>query len=256
MTDSALLKPPADYQPPEGAFKDRVILITGASGGLGSAASIALARLGATVVLVGRSVPKLEKLYDQIEAAGGAQPAIVPLNLMTATWAAYDELAATIEREFGRLDGLLHAAAHFKNFTRLEDQEPRDWMDSLQINLTAPYTLTRLCLPLLRQSQDASVVWVSDDGGRAPKPFQAAYGVTKSAAETMFRSWGMELEAESREGSGLRLNTWHPGPMSTMIRGKGFASESLTPVSPPERVIPALLWLLGPSSRGITGRAL
>ena len=256
MTETANTRPPADYQADAVDFKGRVILVTGATGGLGAAASRALAALGAQVILLGRSVPKLEKLYDEIEAAGGAQPAIVPINLMTATWAAYDDLAQTIEREFGKLDGLLHAAAHFKNFTRLEDQEPRDWMDSLQVNLTAPYTLTRLCLPMLRESRDASVVFVSDDGGRVPKPFQAAYGVTKAAAETMFLSWAMELEAESREGSHLRINTWHPGPMSTMIRGKGFASESLTPVAPPESVVPQLLWLLGPASRGITGKAL
>lgn len=256
MTDTVISKPPADYQPQAGDFKGRVILVTGATGGLGSAAARALAAQGAHVILHGRSVPKLEKLYDEIEAAGGAQPAIVPINLMTATWAAYDELAQTIEKEFGRLDGLLHAAAHFKNFTRLEDLEPRDWMDSLQINVTAPYTMTRLCLPLLRESEDASVVFVADDGGRAPKPFQAAYGVTKAAAETMFRSWALELEAESRAGSGLRFNTWHPGPMSTTIRGKGFASESLTPVAQPETVLPQLLWLLGPASRGVTGQAL
>ncbi len=246
---------PAGYLAPASAFSGRVILVTGASGGLGSAAAKALAQLGAQVILLGRSVPKLEKLYDEIEAAGGAQPAIVPINLMTATWAAYEELAQTIEREFGRLDGLVHAATHFKNFTRLEDQEPRDWMDSLQINLTAPYTLTRVCLPLLRQSGDASVVFVSDDGGRRPKPFQAAYGVTKAAAENLCLSWALELENESREACGLRFNTWNPGPMSTVLRGNGYASESQTAVDPPERAVPSLLWLLGPDSRGVTGQA-
>ncbi|WP_299691547.1 SDR family NAD(P)-dependent oxidoreductase [Hydrocarboniphaga sp.] len=258
MTDTHMhiKQPPADYQADAADFKGRVILVTGATGGLGSAASQALARLGAHVILLGRSVPKLEKLYDAIEAAGGAQPAIVPINLMTATWAAYDDLAQTIEKEFGKLDGLLHAAAHFKSFTRLEDLEPRDWMDSLQVNLTAPYTLTRLCLPMLRESQDASVVFVTDDGGRVPKPFQAAYGVTKAAGETLFRSWAMELEAESRVGSGLRFNTWHPGPMGTEIRGKGYASDARAQVNPPERVIPQLLWLLGPASRGVTAQAL
>jgi NAD(P)-dependent dehydrogenase (short-subunit alcohol dehydrogenase family) len=256
VTDTSIQKPPADYQPQPGDFKDRVILVTGATGGLGSAASHALAKLGAQVILLGRSVPKLEKLYDAIEAAGGAQPAIVPINLMTATWAAYDDLAQTIEKEFGKLDGILHAAAHFKSFTRLEDLEPRDWMDSLQVNLTAPFTLTRLCLPMLRESRDASVVFVTDDGGRVPKPFQAAYGVTKAAGETLFRSWAMELEAESRDGSHLRFNTWHPGPMGTEIRGKGFASDASTVVNPPERVIPQLLWLLGPASRGVTAKAL
>ena len=137
---------PAGFTPQPDSFRDRVILVTGATGGLGSATSLALARLGATVILVGRTVPKLEKLYDELEATGGPQPAIVPLNFMTATWAEYENLAQTIEQTFGRLDGIVHAAAHFKSFIRLEDLPPRDWLDTLQINLTAPYTLTRLCL--------------------------------------------------------------------------------------------------------------
>jgi NAD(P)-dependent dehydrogenase (short-subunit alcohol dehydrogenase family) len=109
---------------------------------------------------------------------------------------------------------------------------------------------------MLRASADASVVFVSDDGGRIPKPYQAAYGVTKAAAETMFRSWALELEAESREGSHLRFNTWNPGPMETGIRGKGFARDVSAPVPSPQQMIPQLLWLLGPASRGVTGQAL
>lgn len=245
---------PAGFTPQPDSFRDRVILVTGATGGLGSATSLALARLGATVILVGRTVPKLEKLYDELEASGGPQPAIVPLNFMTATWAEYENLAQTIEQTFGRLDGIVHAAAHFKSFIRLEDLPPRDWLDTLQINLTAPYTLTRLCLPMLRASKDASVVFVTDDAGRAPKPYQGAYGVTKAAGEAMFKTWALELGNEAQSASGLRFNSWHPGPMRTLLRGKGYASESLTPVDFPEKVVPQLLWLLGPDSRGLSGQ--
>lgn len=244
---------PAGFTPEPDSFRNRIILITGATGGLGSAAARALAGLGATVVLAGRTVSKLEKLYDEIEAAGGPQPAAVPLNLMTATWAEYEGIAQLLEQTFGRLDGIVHAAAHFKGFTRLEDLPPRDWMDGLQVNLTAPYTLTRCCLPLLRASQDASVVFVTDDAGRAAKPYQGIYGVTKAAGEALFKTWALELAAEAQSPSGLRFNSWHPGPMRTLLRGKGYASESLIPVDPPEQAVPGLLWLLGAGSRGITG---
>jgi NAD(P)-dependent dehydrogenase (short-subunit alcohol dehydrogenase family) len=201
---------PSDHQPAPDALKGRVILVTGASGGLGRAAALGLARHGASV---------------------------------------------TIETEFGRLDGLLHAAAHFKAFTRLEDLEPREWLDSLQINLTAPYTLTRLCLPLLRRSDDASVVFVADEGGRQPKPFHAAYGIAKAAAETMFKTWALELESESQGGSHLRFNSWYPGPLRTALRGKGYAGESMQHLPEPASVLPQLLWLLGPGSRGLSGHA-
>jgi NAD(P)-dependent dehydrogenase (short-subunit alcohol dehydrogenase family) len=244
---------PAGYEPAAGSFKDRVILVTGATGGLGSAVSRRLAALGATVIVLGRSVPKLEALYDELEALG-PQPAIVPMNLMTATWAEYENLAQMIEQTFGRLDGIVHAAAHFKNFTRLEDLPPREWLDALQVNLTAPYTLTRLCLPLLRRSDDASVVFVSDDAGRAPKPYQAIYGVTKAAGEALFATWALELDNESQGGSGLRFNSWNPGPMRTALRAKGYASESLIPVAPAEQAVPALLWLLSRQSRGLSGQ--
>lgn len=239
-----------EYVPAPGLLKDRVILITGAGGGLGSALSLACARLGATVVLCGRTPRKLEAVYDRIEAAGGPQPAMLPVNLMTATWTEYEDLAAMLEREFGRLDGLVHVAAHFKGFARMEDLEPREWLDGLQVNLTAPYTLTRLCLPLLRRSADASVVHVSDEGGRQIKAFHGIYGIAKRAAEAMLGAFALELKSEPQ----LRFNSFDPGPMRTDLRTRGYASESALNLPLPEQRIARLLWLLGPDSRGVTGQ--
>ncbi len=240
-----------DYTAAPNLLRNRVILITGAGGGLGGALAVACSKLGATVVLTGRTVRKLEAVYDRIEAAGGTQAAIVPMNLMTATWNEYEALAATIEQNFGRLDGLVHAAAHFKGFMTLEDLEPRDWLDSLQVNLTAPYTLTRLCLPLMRKSTDASVVQVSDDGGRRVRAFHGIYGITKHAAETLFASFALELRKEE----GLRFNSFDPGPMRTEFRTKGYAGESAGETPTPESRLARLLWLLGPDSRGVSGQA-
>lgn len=244
---------PSDFQykPASDLLSERVILITGAGGGLGGALAQTCAALGATVVLVGRTARKLVAVYDGIEAAGGPQPAIVPMNLMTATWAEYEALAASLEQNFGRLDGLVHAAAHFKGFARLEDLEPREWLDSLQVNLTAPYTLTRLCLPLLRKSADASVVQVSDEGGREPHAFHGIYGIAKSAAETLSATFALELKNETA----LRFNTVNPGPMRTEMRTRGYAGESAAATPSPESRLARLLWLLGPESRGVSGQA-
>ena len=239
------------YTPPADALVGRTILVTGAGDGLGAALSEACAKLGATVVLVGRTSKKLEAVYDRIEQAGGPQAAILPLNLMTATWKDYEALAEMLEREFGRLDGLVHCAAHFKAFSRLEDIEPREWLDALQVNLTAPYTLTRQCLPLLRRSASASVVYVMDEGGRVPKPFQHVYGVSKRAAEGMMLTWAAELKGETV----LRFNTVDPGPMRTALRAKGYMSEVLAKLPPPAERLSRLLWLLGDESAGVSGKA-
>jgi NAD(P)-dependent dehydrogenase (short-subunit alcohol dehydrogenase family) len=241
---------PAGYTPADQLLRERVILITGASGGLGSAAALACARRGATVVLLGRNVKKLEKIYDQIEAVGGAKPAIYPMNLAGATWNEMSELPATIEREFGRLDGLVHAAAHFTVFSPLSDIAPRDWMESLQVNLTAAYTLTRLSLPLLEKSADASVVFLTDPSGCDNKAYRGAFGVAKYALEGMVKSWASELEQRPQ----LRLNAYDPGPLRTFLRLKGYPGEDAQKVPLPETAVPGVLYLLGPDSRGLSGR--
>jgi NAD(P)-dependent dehydrogenase (short-subunit alcohol dehydrogenase family) len=239
-----------DYSPAPGLLRDRVILVTGAGGGLGGALAVACSQLGATVVLTGRTVRKLEAVYDRIEAAGGPQPAILPMNLMTATWGEYEAFATTLEQTFGRLDGVVHAAAHFKGFTALESLEPREWLDSLQVNLTAPYTLTRLCLPLLRRSADASVVQVTDVGGREVRAFHGIYGIAKRGAEALAAGLALELRSETN----LRFNSYDPGPMRTELRTKGYAGESAMATPTPESRLARLLWLLGPDSRGVSGQ--
>ena len=242
---------PASYAPAADLLAGRHILVTGAGDGLGRAAALTLARHGATVILLGRTISKLEAVYDEIKAmnAGGGA-AIYPMNLAGATWADYFELASTIEREFGRLDGILHNAAHFKAFTPLYDVEPKEWVESLQVNLTAVFSLTRHCLPLLAKADDASVVFISDRSGREPRPFAGAYGIGKAAVEQMSQMWASELQSKPN----LRFNTFQPGPMRTGIRLKGYPGELIEQSPLPDTVTPALLWLLGPDSRDVSGQ--
>ena len=240
--------PPEDYEPAPSLFARRVVLVTGAGDGLGSATALACARLGATVVLLGRTVARLEKTYDAIKAAGGAEPAIVPLNLAGATWNDYEHLAETLEREFGRLDGLAHCAAHFKGFGPLATVDPKDWLESLQVNLTAAFALTRHCLPLLEKSDAASIVFVSDAAGRRGKAYAGPYGVAKFALEGLMQTWAAELESAR-----VRVNSLDPGPMDTALRRKGYAGGGRAPS--PDAAARALLWLLGPDSAPATGAA-
>ncbi|MFA5937997.1 MAG: SDR family NAD(P)-dependent oxidoreductase [Sinimarinibacterium sp.] len=243
---------PADYHPPSDLLAGRRILITGAGDGLGRAAALACAAHGATVILLGRTVKKLESTYDAIEQAGGPTPAIYPLHLSGASWKDYGDLADTVEREFGGLDGLLHCAVHFKAFTPMTDVDPKDWIESLQVNLTAPFALTRHLLPLLDVAADASVVFVSDRHGRIAHAYDNVYGIAKAGIEQMMKTWAAELEGKPQ----LRLNSFDPGPMRSGVRLRGYPGESISQVQPPDAVVPRLLWLLGPESRGISGQSL
>lgn len=201
------------------ALEGRVILVTGANGALGDAAARACAAAGATVVLLGRRVPKLQRLHDALAAIGPA-PAIYPMDLLGATPADHAELAMRVGDELGRLDGILHAAAEFQGLTPLQNTDPEDFVNALQVNVAAPFLLTRACLPLLRCAPDAALVFVLDDPQRVGRAYWGGYGVAKFALAGMVRVLADELE-----GSSVRVSALQPGPMQTPLRAKAFMSE-------------------------------
>ncbi|HEX7380528.1 MAG TPA: SDR family NAD(P)-dependent oxidoreductase [Nevskiaceae bacterium] len=240
---------PADYHPTPGLLAGRTILVTGASGGLGAASALACAKLGATTILLGRDVPALERVYDRIVQASAPQPAIYPMDLAGAKWSDYAALAKKCREAFGRLDGLVAAAAHFRAFMPLSQMPPGEWAAAVQVNLTAAYALTAHCVPLLQKSFDASAVFVVDGDGEAPRAYSGAYGVTKYALRGMAHLWAEELAFRTH----MRFNCYDPGPMRTQQRARGYPSEGADAIPPPEAAVPPLMWLLGPESRGLTG---
>ena len=218
----------SEFVPADDALAGRVVLVTGAHGGLGAAAALAAARCGATLVLLGRRVPKLNQVYDAVEAAGGKQPALYPLDLEGASPADYADLAARILDECGRLDGILHAAAGFKGLTPLALTEPEDWLGALHVNLSAPLLLTQACLPLLEQATDAAVVFVLDDPERVGHAYWGGYGVAK------FGLLGLvPMLAEELAGGPVRVSGLLPGPMRTSLRGRAWFGEDPGSVPPP-----------------------
>lgn len=236
---------PADYSVPERLLADRVILVTGAGGGLGQACARAAAAAGATVVLAGRTISKLESTYDEIVAAGGPEPAIYPINFSGAGFKDYVELATTLRESLGGLDGIVHAAVHFKGFFPMDAVEPADWIENLQVNLTAPWALTRACLPLLRSSTDSSVVFVGDQA----HAYYGAYGIAKAGLLEMMRIWAQE----AGDKPSPRMNLLQPGAMRTGLRSKGYPGETASESTPPEQIAPAVLWLLGADSAPLHG---
>lgn len=241
---------PDDWSPAETLLKDRTILITGSGSGIGAAVAVGCARHGATVILLDKAVRNLEQVYDAIEAAGGPQPAIYPMDLEGATEKDYFDMAATLEKEFGRLDGLLHNAAMLGALIPVVYYEAELWNRILQINLTAPFLMTRACLGLLRESDDASVVFSSDSVGRKGKAYWGAYGVSKAASENFMQILADELETNTR----VRANSLDTGPVATPLRSLAYPGEDPRRIASAQDVVPAHLYLLGPDSKGITGQ--
>lgn len=203
-----------------GALAGRVVLITGAAGGLGSAASVACAAAGATVVLLGRKVPKLNRIYDAA-AQAGPEPLLYPLDLEGAQPDDYAEMAQRIESELGRLDGVLHCAADFPGLTPLMQTDPAAFARAVHINLTAPWWLSQACLPLLAKAGDAALVFALDDPKRVGQAYWGGYGAAQHGLAALVGILHAELANSSVRVSGLR-----PGPMRTPLRARAYVEEN------------------------------
>jgi len=244
---------PTPFTPSPDLLTGRVVLITGAGSGFGRALAIACAESGATVILSGRNRAKLDRIYDEISALEGApQPAIAQLDLSTATAVDYDQLAATIEAEFGRLDGLVHAAALLGERTPLEQYDVPTWCRVLHVNLTAPFILTQVLLTNLRKSADASVIFVSSGIVKNPQPYWGAYAVSKNGLESVRLLLASELEGEPN----IRINSMNPGRMRTALRAVAYPAEDPNTVPTPASVTGPFLYLLSARGRGIDGQYL
>ena len=202
------------------ALDQRVVLVSGAHGGLGSAAAAACARAGATVVLLGRKLPKLNRVYDAV-AQAGAEPLLYPLDLEGASPDDYAELADRLRAELGHLDGVLHCAVEFKGLTPLEHTDPAAFARVMHVNLTAPWWLSQACLPLLRQAQDAALVFALDDLQRVGQPYWGAYGIAQHGLAAMVGMLHAELASSS-----VRVSALQPGPMRTGLRSRAYADDN------------------------------
>jgi NAD(P)-dependent dehydrogenase (short-subunit alcohol dehydrogenase family) len=241
---------PKDFTPDRDLLQGRAILITGAGSGLGRALALECARAGAGVILAGRNGAKLDRVYDEIEAMGAPQPAIAVLDLASATAQDYDRLAQVIDEEFGKLDGLVHAAALLGDRTPLEQYDVPTWCKVLHVNLTAPFILTQVLLAALRKSEDASIIFVSSGVVKQPRPFWGAYAVSKTGLESVRSMLSEELEGEAN----IRVNSVNPGRMRTAMRAAAYPAEDPNTVPPAESVCGAFLYLLSAHGRGIDGR--
>lgn len=226
----------------------RIILVVGATGGLGVAASRACARAGATLVLSGRNMRKLEKLYDAVKTQG-PEPLLYPMDLEGASPDDLLDLAVRLKEAFGRLDGLLHCVAEFRALTPLEYTDPAHVARAMHLNVTAPIWLTSAVMPVLKASDDASVVFVVDDAEHAGKPFWGPYAISQQSRAALVAQWAAEMA-----GSTVRISGLQPGPMRTPLRGRATVEDADPGLRNPEAYAADCVALLSPAGAEWNGR--
>ena len=227
------LPPHQCFQPSADALRGRVIAVTGAGAGIGRAVALAAAAHGAELVLIGRTVAKLEAVHHEIEALQQTEASIAPLDLERAIARDYDQLADALQTRYGRLDGLVHNRV-------------------LHVNLTAAFALTQVLLPALTAAADASIVFTSSSVARRPRAYWGAYAVSKCGIEGLCRTLADELENSGH----MRVNALNPGPVRTRMRAQAYPAEDPRTLIAPELIVRPYLWLLSAASAGVSGQSL
>jgi NAD(P)-dependent dehydrogenase (short-subunit alcohol dehydrogenase family) len=233
---------PADWRPAAGCFAEKIILVTGAGEDIGAAVARRCADHGATVILLDRDVRKLEEIYDDIVRRDGPEPAAVPMDFAAADVANVDIVAETIEKEFGRLDGIAFCSQILGTLTPVEQYKAATWGAVMQANLNAPFLLTQALLPLLRHASAASVVFTTADVARAPRAYWGAYSASLAAVENLATTLGQELESNTR----IRVHTLDPGAIRTRLRAQAYPAEDRSQLRSVVDAAISWLYLLGP----------
>lgn len=236
-----------NFKPAKDYLKDRNILITGASRGIGKAVALECAKLGATVLLIAKDLKRLEHTYDEILALGAPQPAILNMDLESAGAEDYQTLANSITEEYGRLDGLLNNAGRVGGLTPLQNTDPQNWSKIITLHLHAPFLLTTACIPLLKNSDDPAILFTIDKANRA---YWGAYGVSKQGQIGLLNILADELDGDKK----IRVNGVHPGIVRTDLRTHNYPGINPNKFPDPVTITAPFIFFLGAASRNITNQ--
>ncbi len=239
-----------DYDISTQSLSHKTLLITGAGDGIGREAALTYAACGATVILLGKTVSKLESVYDEIVESGGATPAIIPLDLQGATSTHYEAMAATIEEQFGYLDGILHNASVLGYLSPFEQVGEKLWNEVMQVNVTSLFLMTKPLIKLLKKAPKASVIFTSSSVGKKGRGFWGPYAISKFAVEGM-----MQTLADEYKDSTIRFNAINPGATKTSMRAKAYPAEDTSQLKTPKEHMPAYVYLMADDSAHVNGES-
>lgn len=219
---------------------DKIVLVTGASRGIGYQAALEAARRGAHVIAVARTVGGLEELDDEIQAAGSSAT-LVPLDLRD--FDGIDRLGRAVFERWGRLDGLVGNAAMLGGLSPLAHFEPKDFDKVMALNVTANYRLLRSLDLLLRQAEAGRAVFVSSSSAKSARPFWGPYAASKAALEALVKSYASETAGVSN----VRTNLFYPGAVRTAMRAQAVPGEDPDTLPRPGVLAPKLIDMLEPA---------
>ena len=240
----------ANYQAKKSLLDDRVVLVTGASSGLGEMCAHHLSRHGATICLQGKSESNLEKTLDRLTSSSNHDHYGILLDFNSATELDFLKMLQAIEKRFGKLDGIVHCANFLEPLSRLEYKTLDSWNQSIKVNTVAPAVINKTFLPLLRESGDASIIHISETHARLNSPFWGQYAASKIAMETVALTQAAELEKDPS----VRINILIPGPIRTPSRQLAYPGEASSEQINPGVVMSYLLYLIGPDSQDVSGK--
>lgn len=241
----------AAYRPGVDLLRGQVVLVTGAGDGIGKAAAVEYSKYGATVLLMGRTQSKLERVYDEIVDQGFVEPMIHVLDLAEVNEGELELIALSIRNDLGQLDGILHNAADLDVLTPFEQIDQDSWDRTLRVNVTIPFLLTKACMPLLRAQKNSSVVFTTDECASKPKGYWGAYAVSKAAVQNFAGMLAIELHNTS-----VRVNCINPGVVRTEMRLRTHPGASMKSCPLPEAIMNSYLYLMGPDSIGVRGQVM
>lgn len=240
-----------NYQAPKDLLANKTILVTGAGAGIGRQAALSYAEHGATVILLGKTVAKLEAVYDEIVEAGFPEPAIIPLDMNGATAQNYKDMAQTIEDQFGCLDGLLLNAAALGTLSPFEHISEKSFKEVMNVNVTAHFLMVQALLPVLKKSPAASVLFTSSGVVIRAKAYWGAYAASKWATDGM-----MQTLSDEYEKSTIRFNSINPGPTKTPMRNRAYPGEDKDLIAKPIDLMPTYLYMMGNDSAEVNGQTV
>ncbi len=218
----------------------KIVLVTGASRGIGYQAALEAGRRGAHVIAVARTVGGLEELDDEIVKAGGSTT-LVPLDLTDGD--GIDRLGRAVFERWGHLDGLVANAAMLGTLSPVPHVDPKEFDKVIALNVTSNYRLIRSLDLLLRQSTAGRAVFISSSSARSARAFWGPYAASKAALEALVKSYAAELGAVTP----VRVNAFYPGAVRTAMRARAVPGEDPESLPHPSAVAPSLVDMIDPS---------